>query len=275
MNTRGFTLVELVVVIVILGIVSTISFRFIGQVVQLYSESTIQQQRIAEARFVTERLSREIAGIHPFSLRDPFASDTTYKGKCIEYIRLSAVGSYLGSATGASTLTVLENPADALISGSSAISASRRISVHTQDAADLYASADSNTVKTITAYTSATKLITVGSAFASDSTGKRYVIADSTGPVSWCMFNNQLYRYSNYNPNYTFSYTGSWFATEAKSGSAYSSLMAEHLSSNSLFSIISTSLAHNAELDLSLQLVTDSTGNVLTFNRRMQVDYVP
>lgn len=275
MSTRGFTLVELVVVIVIIGIVSTVSFRFIGQVVQLYSDSTIQQQRIAEARFVTERLSREIAGIHPFSLRDPFASDATYKGKCIEYIRLSAVGSYLGSAASASTLTVLENPADILNSSSSAISASRRISVHTQDAADLYTSSGSNTVKTITAYTSATKLVTVGSAFSSDSTGRRYVIPDSTGPVSWCMFNNQLYRYSNYNPNYTFSYAGSWFASEAKSGSAYSSLMAEHLSSNSLFSIIGTSLTHNAVLDLSLQLLIDSDGNSLTFNRRMQVNYVP
>ena len=275
MKMRGFTLVELVVVIVVLGIISSLSFRFIGQTVQLYSDSTIQQQRIAEARFVTERLSREIAGIHPFSLRDPLASDAVYKGKCIEYIRLSAVGPYLGAAAGATTLTVLENPPDALVSGRSAISTSRRISVHTQDAADLYASADSNTVKTITAYTSETKLVTVGSSFSSDSTGKRYVIADTTGPVSWCMFNNQLYRYSNYNPNYTFSYSGSWFAAEAKSGSVYSSLMAEHLSSTSFFSIIGSSLTHNAALDLSLQLLMDSDGNSLAFNRRMQVNYVP
>ena len=53
MKMRGFTLVELVVVIVVLGIISSLSFRFIGQTVQLYSDSTIQQQRIAEARFVT------------------------------------------------------------------------------------------------------------------------------------------------------------------------------------------------------------------------------
>lgn len=101
------------------------------------------------------------------------------------------------------------------------------------------------------------------------------MIADTTGPVSWCMFNNQLYRYSNYNPNYTFSYSGSWFAAEAKSGSVYSSLMAEHLSSTSFFSIIGSSLTHNAALDLSLQLLMDSDGNSLAFNRRMQVNYVP
>jgi MSHA biogenesis protein MshO len=276
MKNRGFTLVELVVVIVLLGIVSTISFRFIGQIVQIYSDSTMQQQRIAEARFVSERLSREISGIHPFSLRDPLASDVTYKGKCIEYIRLSAVGSYVGSATASSTLTVLDNPVDNLQSGTvAAISASRRISVHAQDASDLYASADSNSVKSVSAYSSSTNKITLSSALTSDSTGKRYVILDVKGPVSWCMFNNQLYRYSNYNPSYTFTYTGSWFAAEAKTGSAYSSLMAEHVKSSSLLSLIAPSLDHNAALDLSLQLTTDSDGDSLTFNRRMQVYYVP
>jgi|GEM_PF-3931053 prepilin-type N-terminal cleavage/methylation domain len=276
MRSRGFTLVELVVVIVLLGIVGVISFRFIGQTVQLYSDSTLQQQRIAEARFVQERLSREIAGSHPFSLRDPFANDLSFKGKCIEYIRVAAVGAYTGSATASMTLNVLDNPTDLLQAGSvGAMNAARRVSIHSQDASDLYASADTNTVKSVTAFSSLNHIATFASVFTSDSTGKRYVVLDATGPVSWCLFNNQLYRYSNYNPDYTFSYAGSWFATEAKSGSAYSSLMVEHVSPSTLFQIIPSSLDHNAELDLSLQLSTDSEGDSLTFNRRMPVNYVP
>jgi MSHA biogenesis protein MshO len=276
MRYRGFTLVELVVVIVLLGIIGTISSRFIGQTVQLYSDSAIQQQRIAEARFVLERLSREIAGVHPFSLRDPFANNATYQGKCIEYIRIAAVSAYLGSATASAALSVIENPNDVLQTGTvSALSVARRVSVHSQDATDLYSSADNNSVKAITAFSALNNTATFSAAFGSDSTGKRYTVLDKNGPVSWCMFNNQLYRYANYNTNYGTAKTVDWFIAQATAGSAYSSLMAEHVSSSSLFKVTAPTLSHNAALDLSLQLTTDSDGNKLILNRRMQVNYVP
>lgn len=276
MNNRGFTLVELVVVIVLLGIIGTISSRFIGQTVQLYSDSAIQQQRIAEARFVLERLSREIAGVHPFSLRDPFVSDVTYQGKCIEYIRIAAVSSYLGPATASAALSVLENPSDILQSGSvAALAAGRRVSVHSQDATDLYSSADNNSVKSVAAFSALNNSAAFSAAFSSDSTGKRYVVLDNNGPVSWCMFNNQLYRYSNYNPDYGSAKPIGWFIAQASAGSAYSRLMAEHVGSDSRFSVTAPALAHNAALDLFLQLTTDSDGNKLILNRRMQVNYVP
>jgi len=118
MRARGFTLIELVVVIIILGIVGTMTSRFLSQSVELYSNSALQQQRIAESRFVLERLNREVSGIHPFSLRDPFASDLTYQGKCIEYIRISAVSSYLDTAAGKSSLTLIDAPTDQLLTTS-------------------------------------------------------------------------------------------------------------------------------------------------------------
>ena len=276
MKHRGFTLVELVVVIVLLGIIGTISSRFIGQTVQLYSDSAIQQQRIAEARFVLERLSREIAGIHPLSLRDPFASDVAYQGKCIEYIRIAAVSSYLGSATTSAALSVIENPNDILQTAIvPALSVARRVSVHSQAATDLYSSVDNNSVKSVTAFSASNNTAIFLAAFSSDSTGKRYVGLDKTGPVSWCMFNNRLYRYANYNTNYGTAKTVDWFISQATAGSAYSSLMAEHVSSGSLFKVTAPTLSHNAALDLSLQLTTDSDGNKLILNRRMQVNYVP
>lgn len=276
MKHQGFTLVELVVVIVLLGIIGTISSHFLGQMVQLYSDSAIQQQRIAEARFVLERLSREVAGIHPFSLRDPFASDVVYQGQCIEYIRIAAISSYLDSATTSAALSVIENPNDILQTGTvSALSVARRVSVHSQNATDLYSSADNNSVKSVTDFSAINNRATFLTAFGSDSTGKRYVVLDKTGPVSWCLFNNQLYRYANYNTNYGAAKTVDWFISQATAGSSYSSLMAEHVSNTSLFKVTASTLLHNAALDLSLQLTTDSDGNKLILNRHMQVNYVP
>ena len=190
-----------------------------------------------------ERLSREIAGVHPFSLRDPFANNATYQGKCIEYIRISAVSAYLGSATASAALSVIENPNDVLQTGNvSALSVARRVSVHSQDATDLYSSTDNNSVKAITAFSALNNTATFSAAFSSDSTGKRYTVLDKNGPVSWCMFNNQLYRYANYNTNYGTAKTVDWFIAQATTGSAYSSLMAEHVSSSSLFKVTAPTL---------------------------------
>lgn len=274
MRARGFTLIELVVVIIILGIVGTMTSRFLSQSVELYSNSALQQQRIAESRFVLDRLNREVSGIHPFSLRDPFASDLTYQGKCIEYIRISAVSSYLDTAAGKSSLTLIDAPTDQLLTTStSAIAAQRRLSVHAQSATNLYSSADSTTVKAIQAFNSSTRVASFSSAFDADSTGHRYVVLDQSGPTAWCLFNNKLYRYSGYNPNYAMTYSGSWFATQAAAGAA--TLMAENLLSQTTFNVVSPSLVHNAALNLSLVFAMDTDSHGFAFNRQMQVSYVP
>lgn len=272
MRMRGFTLMELIVVIVILGIVGGISVRFLSQSIGLYHDSSLQQQRIAESRFVLERLSREIAGIHPFSLRDPFSGNSTYQGKCIEYIRLSATGSYLSSASGQSSLTLIDTPTDQLSSNStSAIAIGRRLSIRSQSATPLYTSADSSTVKAIKTYNASGPTVTFNSVFGANSAGYRYVILDSSGPTAWCFLNNKLYRYSDYNTGYNFAYAGSWFVQNAKN----SRLMAENLLSQSQFSIVSSSVDHNTALNISLVFAMDDDNNGLAFNRQMQVNYVP
>lgn len=275
MRMRGFTLMELIVVIVILGIVGGISTRFLSQTVGLYNDSAMQQQRIAESRFVLERLSREIAGIHPFSLRDPLSHDAAYQGKCIEYIRISAVGSYLNSASGNSTLTLIDLPTDQLQAATvTAVSVGRRLSIRTQSASPLYSNTDSTTVKSIQSVNTAGPSVTFNSVFGANSNGYRYVVLDSTGPTAWCLFNNQLYRFQGYNSAYTFNYSGSWFMQNI-ANTTYSSLMAEHLQSQSTFGIVSASLARNAALNVSLVFTIDHDNNGLAFNRQMQVNYVP
>lgn len=276
MKNRGFTLVELVVVIVLLGIVGTISFRFVSTSTQVYQDHLIQQQRIAESRFVLERLSREIVGIHPVSLRDPFFGDATYQGKCIEYIRLSAVAPYLNSVQGQSSVAVVYEPVDSVdTSISNVFVAGRKISIATQSTTDFYSANDTDTVKTLVSYDATTKTFQTNSNFTADSNGHRYTVLDAKGPVTWCVFNSQLYRYQNYNQHGSFVYQGSWFASEAHTGSSYSALMAEHLTAESRFEINVGTLSSNTSLAVSLVFATDDEGHGLAFNRVMQVNYVP
>ena len=50
----GFTLVELVTVIILLGVVGTFSSRFIADNVVLYQSSVNQNERLNDARFVLQ-----------------------------------------------------------------------------------------------------------------------------------------------------------------------------------------------------------------------------
>lgn len=66
---RGFTLVELVVVIVLLGIVATISTQFVSFSVRGAIDVGDRQQRALKAVVLSERLSRELRQAVPGSLK--------------------------------------------------------------------------------------------------------------------------------------------------------------------------------------------------------------
>jgi prepilin-type N-terminal cleavage/methylation domain-containing protein len=59
-GSRGFTLVELIIVIVILGIVGLFSFQFLTSGMQTYVTVQRQKDLFDEAKLCLERMSREI-----------------------------------------------------------------------------------------------------------------------------------------------------------------------------------------------------------------------
>ena len=90
---RGFTLIELITVIIILGVVSVGISGFIRTGLGIYTDVTEREQLLSESRFVVERLNRELRGAVPNSVR--IATNDTNTIQCIEFVPAQWVTFYI------------------------------------------------------------------------------------------------------------------------------------------------------------------------------------
>lgn len=86
--SKGFTLVELILVIVLLGIISTATFSYLRLGTQMYAEAAERDRLLSQSRFVIERLTRELRNAAPNSVR------VFQDGQCLEFIPLLVAGRY-------------------------------------------------------------------------------------------------------------------------------------------------------------------------------------
>lgn len=95
-GNSGFTLVELVLVILLLGIMATFTSQFIGIGTQIYGDASSREQLMSDARFAMERLNRELRDAVPGSVRiegeDGHWQD---EGPCLRFWPISNSGRYL------------------------------------------------------------------------------------------------------------------------------------------------------------------------------------
>lgn len=83
----GFTLVELIVVIVLLAIVATISVQFVALSTRGALDASARQQRALQSVVVSEQISRELRNAFPYSIR--------IMGNCLEWIPVNNATTYI------------------------------------------------------------------------------------------------------------------------------------------------------------------------------------
>jgi len=265
-NHAGFTLIELTIVILLLGIVGMFSSRFISSNVVLYQTSINQNERLNDARFIFNRLDKELNSAVAFSLR----INTTTNSSCIDFVPFTAAGQYVGNVSGSvnRTMSLIMDRRTRENAGSNANDfVGQYVSVLTTNSDDFYA-VPSSTVAEITSYvpvsgvnqTQAT--LTFGSNLSRDSLVSRYFIAENK--VQYCLLavggtmrfsRNQAALEDNYNPQNRV-------------------LMADDLSTDSTMSLSSASQFRNAILDLNFgfRLRDDS---VIRFEHQLVMSNVP
>ncbi|WP_340676980.1 type II secretion system protein [Paraglaciecola sp.] len=99
---KGFTLIELITVIIVLGVVSIGIAGFLRGGFQIYADATERQQILTESRFVVERLNRELRMAIPNSVR--LIDDLTLEIQCIEFVPAEWVSFYTTLPVSTSTL---------------------------------------------------------------------------------------------------------------------------------------------------------------------------
>jgi MSHA biogenesis protein MshO len=192
-RARGFTLIELVVVITVMGILSVGAVSFITDASDGYANTVRRTELGSTMRLAAERVTRELRNALPNSVR--------VSGNCLEFIPVESGSTYLNLPVSIASATFdVAAPIDATMAGA-------RIAVFPDNPAAVYALADPGAVSPPAAFGAPDAAnvvrVTLGSPhrFPVESPERRlYMVRE---PVSYCVDQNRLWRYQNYGFNAT------------------------------------------------------------------------
>lgn len=273
-SASGFTLLELIIVIVILGVMSVGIASFISLSTKTYMNVTERDNVLANARFVVERLNREIRDAVPNSIR--IANNTSTQ--CIEFVPIAASTTYLD-------IPVTPEPAKANFTAIrfnnsqgdpyECVACSDQVIVYpvsTVDPSDVYDNHNDLTGKVFnvgnfspTASDEWTIPINNGAViFEEDSPTERLYIANKQ--VSYCVTNGQINRHAK-------SIGGSQTLPPDNSPIKMAEYLAPIDVNNLPFIILPATLTRNAIVQVNLHFTRD--GEDYVFNNDIHINNIP
>ncbi len=247
-QSSGFTLIELVIVIVILGVLATAVSTFIKFGTQVYTEATAREQLISSARFAIERLNREV--------RNALPNSVDVSGKCLKFTPIIESTIYTDIPVAPEVAT--DPSIIKVISFKETFDTEWNAIVYPLTTDDVYPliSSDTDKVHGVASIDTTGNEWTItldnnNVLFAEDSPTQRiYFIND---PVEYCLQSDQLLRTDSVNSNV---------------------LMAQDISTNnSSFEASPATLQRNAMIKIYFQF--EKNNEVISFNNEVQVLNVP
>ncbi|KFZ31181.1 hypothetical protein IDSA_00125 [Pseudidiomarina salinarum] len=190
---RGFTLVELIIVIVLLGVIGISTFNFLGFGTRIYTDALARDVQVSNGRFILERMTREIAGALPASVR--ISGDY----RCIEYVPIIAGSLYTRLPRANYT-----GPLRGITPADYSFGPDQRVAVYAITESQVYGS--TRRVKRLDSvdfdtpepgYSEFNLNPADGDRYQRESPARRYYVLGL--PVSWCLTaGQQLLRFSDY-----------------------------------------------------------------------------
>ena len=251
-RASGFTLIEVITVIVILGVLASAVASFTRFSTQIYSEASDREQLISSTRFAIERLTREVRNALPNSLRVS-ANASNIANACLEFVPIIDSTIYnniaIAPQVASSTIEIIDTVIPSFLSTVTNVG-SLSVVIYPLNASDGYSG--SSKLFGIDAFTSSNSTINLDSAvqFTEGSPVKRLYVVDTSKSVKYCVEATQLKRQTAGN----------------------SVLMAENISSL-VFTVANTTLERNAMVQILFTL--DKNNEQVVFNHEVQVLNVP
>lgn len=276
-HRQGFTLVELVIVIVLLAITGLFVFNYLGFGAQIFRDTTERDQLVAQSRFAIARLSRELQGAVPRSIR---VSNTDAQ-RCIEFMPILASSVYLDiprpGPTSSDPFIAIEPVANANLIGGYLL-------VYATNTSYIYGNSVQRR-KVISSITDTSpaqdNLVEINYAttpafFGAESPARRYFIGGE--PVSWCYDNtsNSIYRFADYGLN---SLQPSFSQLQISAASS-AEIMAEYiyndLNNNEFpFYVFEATLQRNSLIKLDWRFSREAGSEPLQFVHEVHIANVP
>jgi MSHA biogenesis protein MshO len=252
----GFTLIELIAVIVMISIMATIGVQFVASVLENYNRSIDRGKLITHGRQALERMTRQLRVAVPNSVR------ITNGNQCVEFLPIVGGGNYIGELADADNNAAAQST---LNSGGYQVTfgSARYVYVGALTATEIYSSSAVSTAIAVAEDHSDTTLTLAGAhQFLRNSVSNRFFLSDN--PAAFCISAGELRYFSGYStPSAT---------TGVPSGTG--SLMAEEVGSNGTPFTISLGSEDRNSL-LALRLTFSRNGEVVALNQEILVRNVP
>jgi MSHA biogenesis protein MshO len=251
-RSQGFTLIEIIVVIVILSILAALGGKFVVESSLSYQATQARSLLVNTARQAVERMSRQLRIALPNSVR------ITNAGACVEFMAIASGGNYLGyvpdatnNANASSSISVSPHIID--------FGTAEYVTIGANSASELYG-AGALSREQLSARTSILLTLSAAKKWQRNSVAKRFYLLNA--PQAFCVVGNQLRFYTAQDVT----------SSSVNIGSSYV-LLADNISAATPFSLTAGSENRNVNILFAISFLSGSES--ILFNSSVMVRNVP
>ena len=253
LNTKtlavGFTLVELIAVIVILSIVASIGTGFIVKSTDAYQRTQSRALLVNTSRQALERMTRQLRNALPYSVR------VTNSGNCVEFMHIVAAGNYFSPVPDQSNGSAAKSnfTASPVVTD---FGTPRHVTIGAMAPTEIYGAAAISRA----GYASGNVNLSAPKKWQRNSINKRFYLLDN--PQAFCWVGNEL-RF----------YEGIGVALANVNVAGAHSILAKNVTATTPFLLAGGSENRNVAINIKLNF--SSAGETITYAQRILIRNVP
>lgn len=249
---RGFTLIELIVVLVVLSILAVMGAQFVVSSTQNYEATRTRALLVNTGRVSLERMNRQLRGALPYSVQ------ITNGGNCVRFMPIAGGGNYTNpvpdAANGAAATAIIS-----VLPHEQEFGDANWVSIGAMSSAEIYGA---NPASLAPLASRSTNSLTLGAAkqWQRNSINRRFYLLDS--PQAFCVVGNDLRFYPNVDR------TAATVNTNSDSD-----LLARQVNAPAPFTLSPASENRNTLVLINISFV--SGGESISFDQQVMIRNVP